>query len=181
MTNKQYKVVRIIVTIFLAIIFSQGIILENYIIPIISLIIGSLVLLILRKKVKEVVADERDYELAGKSALLAIQIYSWIAVILMIVLYSFRDINPAYEAVSMTLAYSTCLLMFSYALIFRFYNKVKFSKRKTIYSILFIILALIFAFISVRFFSGEDNWMCQNGEWVKHGNPSFPAPEVECK
>jgi uncharacterized membrane protein len=181
MTNKQYKVARIIVTILLAISFSQGIILENYLIPIISLIVGYLVLLMLRKKVKEVVADERDYAVAGKSALLAIQVYSWIAVILMMILYSLRDINPSYEAVSMTLAYSTCLLMFSYGLIFRFYNRIKFSKKKAFYGFLFAILIAIFALASLRFLSGEDNWMCQNGEWVKHGNPSFPAPEIECK
>lgn len=26
----------------------------------------------------------------------------------------------------------------------------------------------------------EDNWLCQNGQWVKHGNPSAPAPTTGC-
>jgi len=31
------------------------------------------------------------------------------------------------------------------------------------------------------FFGGdEDTWLCQNGEWVKHGNPSNPAPIEGC-
>ncbi len=31
-----------------------------------------------------------------------------------------------------------------------------------------------------NFFSGEDCWMCQNGEWVKHGNPYAPQPTAVC-
>ncbi len=31
-----------------------------------------------------------------------------------------------------------------------------------------------------NFFSGEDCWMCQNGEWVKHGNPYAPQPIAVC-
>ena len=34
--------------------------------------------------------------------------------------------------------------------------------------------------LGIRFFSGEDNWICQNGQWIKHGNPSTPAPTTGC-
>ena len=27
----------------------------------------------------------------------------------------------------------------------------------------------------------ENSWLCENGEWVKQGNPSIPAPTGECK
>lgn len=27
----------------------------------------------------------------------------------------------------------------------------------------------------------EDTWICQNGEWVKHGNPSQPQPVIPCE
>jgi len=27
----------------------------------------------------------------------------------------------------------------------------------------------------------EDTWLCQNGQWVKHGNPSSAMPIKECK
>ncbi len=26
----------------------------------------------------------------------------------------------------------------------------------------------------------EDTWLCQNGQWVKHGNPSAPMPTSGC-
>ena len=40
-----------------------------------------------------------------------------------------------------------------------------------------IILAVLFG---LRLFSGEDSWICQNGEWIKHGNPSAPKPTESC-
>ena len=48
--------------------------------------------------------------------------------------------------------------------------------------ILLISLFLISAIFLARFLVGgnEDNWICQNGEWVKHGNPSSPKPEGGC-
>lgn len=47
----------------------------------------------------------------------------------------------------------------------------------------FIPILLIFAVIFVlRFVLGgpEDSWICQNGQWVKHGNPGSPMPVSPC-
>jgi hypothetical protein len=51
---------------------------------------------------------------------------------------------------------------------------------------IFIIIAIIFiamvAVFSLRFLLGgpEDDWICVNNEWIKHGNPSAPMPETGC-
>jgi len=45
-------------------------------------------------------------------------------------------------------------------------------------------LVLVFVLspsLRAQFLSGEDGWLCQNGEWVKHGNPSGSKPTVPCK
>ncbi|MDO8668904.1 MAG: Gmad2 immunoglobulin-like domain-containing protein [Candidatus Buchananbacteria bacterium] len=46
----------------------------------------------------------------------------------------------------------------------------------------FIILVLVAVIVVTRFgLSGqEDNWLCQDGTWVKHGNPKNPAPISGC-
>ena len=181
MTLKKYQQIKLIIVVAIAIIFSQSIIFQNYLIPIATLVVSSLVLILLRRQVKEVVADERDYALAGKSANLAIQIYSWIAVIAMFVLYNLKDVNPSYEPIAMTLAFSTCALMFIYSLIFKFQNKIKFTQSKRKYIIFAVLLAILLSIFTLRLFSGEDNWICQNGQWVEHGHPSFAAPTVPCK
>lgn len=145
------------------------------------MIASALVLMLLRRQVKGVIADERDWAVGGKSALLSIQIYAWLATISMFVLYGLRDINPAYEPIAITLAFSTCLLMLVYAVIFKYYNHFKLSNKKTIYLVLAIALFFAVAVVSLRVFSGEDNWICQKGTWHKHGNPSFPAPSIQCR
>jgi len=38
-------------------------------------------------------------------------------------------------------------------------------------------LAMLFGF---RLLSGEDDWICQNGEWVEHGKPEAPKPTTPC-
>jgi len=45
---------------------------------------------------------------------------------------------------------------------------------------MFIIIAFAAVISGIRFFSGEDDWICQNGEWVKHGNPSAEKPVGNC-
>jgi len=181
MTLKKYQQIKLNITVVIAVIFSQAILYQNYLIPLATLVIASLVLIYLRRQVKEVISDERDYALAGKSASWAIQIYSWFAVVAMFILYAFKNLNPAYEPIAMTLAYSTCLLMFVYSLIFKFQSRAKFTKDKNKFIIFALVLAIFAAVFTLRFFSGEDNWICQNGQWIKHGNPSFAAPKSICK
>ena len=181
MTLKTYQRIKLIFVFVLAVIFSQAIAFKNYVIPIVLIIASSLILMWLRRRVKGIIADERDYATGGKAALLAIQIYAWIASIAMLVLYALRDINPAYEPIAVTLAFSTCILMLVYAFIFRYFNNFKFSNKKTIFLVLVSIFVIILAIGTLRLFSGEDNWICKDGSWQKHGQPSFPAPNVQCK
>lgn len=51
---------------------------------------------------------------------------------------------------------------------------------KTILIILAIVVVAGLAIFGVRLWSGEDNWICQDGEWVKHGNPSAAKPTEGC-
>ena len=49
----------------------------------------------------------------------------------------------------------------------------------------FIIVILIFVVVSaavvlIKGLSNEDDWICQDGVWVKHGNPSAPQPNQAC-
>ncbi len=53
--------------------------------------------------------------------------------------------------------------------------------KKTILTIIFVIIAVAVVVLGLRFLSGdEDTWLCQNGQWVKHGNPASPMPLESC-
>jgi len=43
-------------------------------------------------------------------------------------------------------------------------------------------LILVIVILVLRFLIGgpEDNWICSNGQWVKHGNPSASMPTQSC-
>lgn len=125
LTLKQYQIARIITVIILAASFSSFIALKNYFLPIALLVVASLLLMFLRKKVKGVLADERDYQIGGKAALLAIQICSWIGVVVMFVLYALSDTNIYFQPVGMTLAFSVCALMLIYSITFRIISRIK--------------------------------------------------------
>ena len=47
---------------------------------------------------------------------------------------------------------------------------------------LFIILIVVIAIFTIRFFIGgsEDDWICVDGKWIKHGAPSAPMPISGC-
>jgi len=46
--------------------------------------------------------------------------------------------------------------------------------------LLIIGIIIIVVAIVLRITSSEDDWVCQNGEWVKHGSPSAPQPTTTC-
>jgi len=50
---------------------------------------------------------------------------------------------------------------------------------KKIYIILIFLLLLGGVLVVLR--GSEDDWICQNGKWVKHGNPSASMPTTPCK
>lgn len=48
---------------------------------------------------------------------------------------------------------------------------------------IFFALILVIAFsclFALRFLSNEDDWICVQGEWVKHGNPRAEKPDKPC-
>jgi len=53
---------------------------------------------------------------------------------------------------------------------------------KKIFIIIGIIIIIIVIALGIRFLFGgdEDTWICKNGEWVEHGNPSAPKPTEPC-
>lgn len=180
MNQKTYQTWRIIIVFILAMVFSQSIVRGNYIIPVVLMVTASLILWYIRGRVKGVLADERDYAMAGKAALLAIQVFGWLAAVATLIFYSQRAVNPMYETIGLTLSYSVLFLFLVYGVVFRYYNKFKFDKKK-IYLFVVVLIVLLFTVFGVRLFSGEDDWICKDGQWQKHGNPSFAVPNVECK
>lgn len=52
--------------------------------------------------------------------------------------------------------------------------------KNMIFTVLGAILVIVLGIFLIRGVSGEDNWICQNGAWVKHGNPRGAMPTGSC-
>jgi len=123
MTKKAFSIYRIIAVIIVTIIVSISINYGNWYLPVISIMASWLFLYTLRRKVKEVIADERDYIIAGKASGLAMKIYISFSVIIGVILYSTGKENEILFNIATTLLYSACFLMIFYAVLFKIYER----------------------------------------------------------
>jgi uncharacterized membrane protein len=180
MTSKSYLALKSVIAAVLGAVFSISIAKNNAIIPIIALAAGFAVVIAAKSRVKQIVADERDYEISGKAARIAIQIFSIGVIIPMVLFYAAHDTNPAFEPVASALAYSACFLMLTYAGITKYLQRSPKIDNKTPYIILLALAIGIVAIAGLRALSGEDGWTCEHGSWTMHGRPSTPAPNMPC-
>jgi len=181
MTFKQFRVVKMAISAALAVIMAQAVIFGNYFLAAVSVTAAIILMLVLRRRVREVLADERDYELSGRAARWTLSAFSVLATAAAFILFSLRRLNPLLEAVAYVLSYATCALLIFYSLLFGYLRKSPSGRKKLLYIALSALLILFLAMAGLRLFSGdEDVWLCQDGQWVRHGQPSAPMPTEGC-
>jgi len=44
-----------------------------------------------------------------------------------------------------------------------------------------VLITLAIIIIGARIITPEDTWICSDGEWIKHGNPSSEMPTTICE
>lgn len=189
MTLKKYNKYRMIIVMLLAFGVSISVSTGNYLLPLVAMVLCWLILYNLRQQVDGVIADECDYALAGKAARYTITAFSVLLALAFFVLMHFAGKNPELYNFAMISSYLVCGIMLLNSVIF-YYLKLKMKTEKRgfkawiktfgIYFIIALIFAAIFAAGSLRLISGEDEWLCNNGQWIKHGQPSAPQPTEIC-
>lgn len=123
MNKKTFFIIRMATTAFLAAIVAVSVNYGNWYLPVSAIIAAFILLYFTKTKVKGVVADERDYKIAGQASYLAMTSYTVVATITGLIVYiSGRD-NPVMFAVGNVLLYSVLFLMFTYSILFRIYVK----------------------------------------------------------
>lgn len=125
MTKKQYMVCRLIIVIILSFLISLSISLNNYYLPIVFVVTAMAGLHYCRKQLRtgEIIADERDYQVAGRAARYAISIYSLLGMSCVFILMAVSHKNGVLYVLSQYLAFSICFLMLLNAFLFKYLNK----------------------------------------------------------
>jgi uncharacterized membrane protein len=127
MTLKNYKIFRLIIIVILSASISVSITLKNYYLPIIFVVSAWAAMSYCRKQLKttDVLADERDYQIAGQSARYTIAIYGWIGAFGTFILLALSKNNPYFYDLSQYLAYSVCFIMLLNSFLFKYFSKRK--------------------------------------------------------
>ena len=96
----------------------------NWFIPIPAIIIAALLIYILRKRVKDVYADERTYTIAYKAARLTLAVAAiGMALTGGIFLGAGRGNSPELSQIGYTLEYATCALLVINYIAYYFYSR----------------------------------------------------------
>jgi uncharacterized membrane protein len=105
-------------------IFSISIIIGNWIIPVITVVTGIIILTILRRRVTEIVTDERTFSVAGKAARLTMQITIYAMTIIGVIIIA-MNFNRSSTLIQVGLAfeYAVCALLIINSLAYTYYNR----------------------------------------------------------
>jgi uncharacterized membrane protein len=124
MNYKTLRMWQAIIGGLLGAIFAISIVIGNWIIPVIVMIIAISVMMILRRRVKEVVTDERTQTIAGKASRLTLQIIAiGMALAGAVLLAVSHDSSSVMGQVAITLVYVTCALLITNTLAYTYYNR----------------------------------------------------------
>lgn len=113
MDSKKYRFAMATVAALTAAGVSAGVILHNYLIPLFTLAIGVLLVIVLKRHLKEVIMeDERIKQISASSARAAVTIFSNLAALTgLLLLAFFSKGNHVISAVGYTLCFSTCFIL----------------------------------------------------------------------
>lgn len=125
MNQKTFYTVRIIFAMVIAMVCSISVVQGNYILPIIIGITAAIVLYAVKKRVSGVMADERDYKIAGNAARWSLNLYAVFAAIGSMILMASRAESPQFELAAQILAYSACALLIAQGLLFKYFQNRK--------------------------------------------------------
>lgn len=115
--------IKLVIVMLLAATVSLSISNGYYVLPGVAILASVAILLTLQKKVKEVLADERDYELAGRAARQAMTIFSIAMALVGATLMAMAKTYPTLDLIAQSMLYSTCALVLLYSLLYKKYAK----------------------------------------------------------
>ncbi len=116
MEKNVFQKYRMLVTMIVAILVGWSVAVEaSVIIPLMGIGAGMIILYLLKKRVKDVLEDERSHQISEKAARLALAIFAPLLVVVAVVLIVLSSsFLPDYREAGTILAYSACALMVLY-------------------------------------------------------------------
>jgi uncharacterized membrane protein len=124
MSYKTYRIIQAFNGMVLGAIMAVSISLGNWIMPLAAIIISISILTVLRRRVKEIVTDERTYAIAEKASRLTLQIVAiGMALVGVILLAISHDSSSTMGQTGLALCFATCGLLIINYLAYYYYSR----------------------------------------------------------
>lgn len=119
MNEKQLRIWRVGVSIVLAIVVGFSMTQGSILLPAVALITAAILMYLLKRRVTDVLVDERIEKIAGQSALKTFRIGAALMALASMILVAGKNMMPEYAQAGYTLAYATCGLLLLYSISYR--------------------------------------------------------------
>jgi uncharacterized membrane protein len=124
MSYRTYRMMRAFLGVIIGGVTGASVTMDNWIIPIPTIIIAIVINVILRRRVKEIVSDERTYAIAEKAARFTLSIgVIGMAVLGAIFLMVSRNEIDAMTQVGFAMEYAACSLLLISSFAYIYYSK----------------------------------------------------------
>lgn len=120
---ENYKIVRVIITMFVAIVAGISVTIGEIIPAILAIVIGGMVSYIYKRTTNETLEDERIVKISEKASRMAMVLFSISIAIIGLFFITMRNQYPDFIQAGYTLAYSSVALLALYYVFYEYYNK----------------------------------------------------------
>lgn len=122
MKKKSYQKTKVIIPGIIGGAVAVGIVTQNYIIPLIVIILGMIAMYIFKTHSEEKINDERTYKIGNYAARYTIAIFTLGILPISIILMALRT-NEIMWAVGQTLSYSITAILLIYIIAYKYFSK----------------------------------------------------------
>jgi uncharacterized membrane protein len=120
---ENYKIVRVIITMFVAVVAGISATIGEIIPAILAIVIGGMVSYIYKRTTDETLEDERIVKISEKASRMAMVLFSISIAIIGLFFITMRNQYPDFIQAGYTLAYSGVALLALYYVFYEYYNK----------------------------------------------------------
>jgi uncharacterized membrane protein len=112
-----------LVTTILAAVVAWSVIAQNMMVAVAGVSASMILLYLLKRRVKEVMVDERVHRISQMASRTTLQIFGWVSAASAFILIVFgKGIPTGFEQAGYTLAYATCALLLMYSVFYKYYE-----------------------------------------------------------
>ncbi len=119
MNRKQFAMCGVIISAIIGAIVGYSVQIHNFVLPLIAVTAGILILHLLRRKVDEVIEDERIYRISDKASRRTLQVFGIGTALVGTTLISLER----FQEIGYALNISVCILLILYMIFYAFYSR----------------------------------------------------------